>query len=98
MSRRLAGALAWSGLVTLNGWAAAPSALAQDATALVGRAGRIYRNLSSLAADFVQVIQDRAQGDTLTSRGTVIQAGANFFAMNFSDPPGEAVVVDGEYI
>jgi outer membrane lipoprotein-sorting protein len=64
----------------------------------VGRAGRVYRNLSSLQADFVQVIEDRAQGDTLTGRGTVIQAGTNYFAMRFSDPAGEAVVVDGTYI
>jgi outer membrane lipoprotein-sorting protein len=89
----------WGALLLLAAAASAPPpATAQDATALVGRAGRIYRSLSSLAADFVQVIQDRAQGDTLTSRGTMIQAGTSSFAMRFSDPPGEAIVVDGEYI
>lgn len=71
---------------------------AQDPIAIVGRAGRIYRSLSSLQADFVQTIEDRAQGDTLTGRGTVIQAGNNYFAMRFSDPPGEAIVVDGKFI
>jgi len=70
----------------------------QDPLSIVGRAGRIYRNLSSLQADFVQIIEDRAQGDTLTSRGVVTQAGDNHFAMWFSDPAGEAVVVDGKYI
>ena len=72
--------------------------LAQDAVAIVGRAGRLYRSLSSLQAEFVQTIEDRALGDTLTSRGTVTQAGANLFAMRFSDPPDEAIVVDGKYI
>jgi len=81
----------------LLGLAALPLG-AQDPVAVVGRAGRTYRNLSSLQADFVQIIEDRSQGDTLTSRGVVTQAGDNHFAMWFSDPPGEAVVVDGKYI
>jgi outer membrane lipoprotein carrier protein len=86
------------------GWLAAMvamsvgSAAAQDPFAIVGRAGRIYRNLTSLQADFVQILEDRAQGDTLTGRGTVAQSGNNYFAMRFSDPAGEAIVVDGKYI
>ena len=83
------------GAMTIAG---ASDTLAQDPAEIIGRAGRVYRNLSSLQADFVQVVQDRAQGDTLTSRGTVIQAGNNLFAMRFSDPAGEAVVVDGTYV
>lgn len=70
----------------------------QDPGELVGRASRVYRNLASLQAEFVQVIEDRAQGDTLTGRGTVIQAGNNLFAMRFTDPAGEAIVVDGTHI
>lgn len=77
---------------------AATVAQAQDAVAIIGRAGRIYRNLGSLQADFVQTIEDRSQGDTLVSRGTVTQSGNNLFAMRFTDPAGEAVVVDGKYI
>ncbi len=77
---------------------AASAAAAQDPMAIVGRAGRIYRSLTSLQADFVQTIEDRAQGDTLTGRGTVTQSGNNYFAMRFTDPPGEAIVVDGKFI
>jgi outer membrane lipoprotein carrier protein len=80
--------VAWNGSV----------AVGQDAAAIVSRSGRLYRNLSSLQAKFVQIIEDRAQGDTLTSRGTVIQGGDNYFAMRFEDPPGEAIVVDGKSI
>ncbi len=76
-----------------------PAALtAQDPVRIVGRAGQVYRSLGSLQANFVQTIQDRAQGDTLVSRGTVIQAGNNNFAMRFTDPDGEAIVIDGQYI
>ncbi|MEZ4456763.1 MAG: outer-membrane lipoprotein carrier protein LolA [Gemmatimonadales bacterium] len=74
------------------------AAAAQDPVAIVGRAGRVYRGLSSLRAEFTQIIEDRSQGDTLTSRGIVYQSGNNLFAMRFSDPDGEAVVVDGKYI
>ncbi len=73
-------------------------ASAQDPADLVGRAGRIYRGLNSLQADFVQTIEDRSQGDTLTSRGSIIQAGANRFAMRFSDPAGEAIIIDGNHV
>lgn len=88
-----------SGLIAAVGLlAAALPAAGQDPLAIVGRAGRIYRSLSSLQADFVQTIEDRAQGDTLTGRGTVTQSGNNYFAMRFTDPPNEAIVVDGRYI
>lgn len=79
-------------------WAAPSVATGQNGTAIVTRAGRAYRALTSLQASFVQIIEDRAQGDTLVSRGTVTQGGTNFFAMRFDDPPGEAIVVDGKYI
>jgi outer membrane lipoprotein carrier protein len=82
-------------LLALGG---ADLAIGQSAATIVGRASRVYRALTSLQADFVQTIEDRSQGDTLTSRGTVFQAGTNYFAMRFSDPAGEAVVVDGQYV
>ncbi len=84
-------------LGTLLAWST-PASAGQDPQAIVGRAGRLYRNLTSLEAQFVQIIEDRAQGDTLTSRGTITQGGDNYFAMRFDDPPGEAIVVDGKYI
>ena len=78
--------------------AAAPSvALAQDAGAIVGRSSRVYRSVSSLSADFVQVI-DNPMIDSATSRGTLVQAGPDKLAMRFTDPPGEAIVIDGQSI
>jgi outer membrane lipoprotein carrier protein len=78
--------------------ALAPGVLrAQDADAIVGRASRAYRSLSSLRADFVQVI-DNPMIDSAESRGTLIQAGADKLAMRFTDPPGEAIVIDGRHV
>jgi outer membrane lipoprotein carrier protein len=76
-----------------------PSVLhAQDALVAVRRAGDAYRNLSSLEADFVQVVQDQALGDTLKSSGRLYQQGPNAFAMRFTDPPDEAIVIDGRHV
>lgn len=77
--------------------AGAGSAQAQDAEAIVGRSSRVYRSLSSLTADFVQVI-DNPMIDSAESRGTLVQAGAAKLSMRFTDPPGEAVVIDGEHV
>lgn len=80
-------------LLTLG---AAPVA-AQDADAIVGRSSRVYRSLSSLTADFIQVI-DNPMIDSAESRGTLVQAGSAKLAMRFSEPPGEAVVIDGKHV
>ena len=69
----------------------------KDAEAIVGRSSRIYRSLSSLTADFVQVI-DNPMIDSAESRGTLVQAGPAKLSMRFTDPPGEAVVIDGEHV
>jgi outer membrane lipoprotein carrier protein len=70
---------------------------AQDAQAMIGRAARVYRSLASLRADFVQVI-DNPMIDSAESRGTLAQAGPAKLAMRFSDPPGEAIVIDGQHV
>lgn len=77
--------------------AAAGPLAAQDASAIIGRSSRVYRSLSSLRADFVQTIQN-PMIDSSESRGTLTQAGEAKFAMRFSDPPGEAVVIDGKNV
>ena len=76
---------------------ALPGALAaQDApgVATLERAARTYRGLTSLAADFRQVIDDPMIG-LLESEGRVIQAGNDRLAMRFTDPAGEAIIMDG---
>jgi outer membrane lipoprotein carrier protein len=70
---------------------------AQDANAIVGRSSRVYRSLSSLRADFVQLI-DNPMIDSAESRGTLVQAGPDKLSMRFSDPPGEAIVIDGQHV
>jgi outer membrane lipoprotein carrier protein len=84
--------LAWLCLV------AAPLRLAaQDARALVSRASSAYRGLQSLQADFDQLIQNPMIGDQ-ASKGVLIQSGQARLAMRFSEPEGEAIVIDGQYV
>lgn len=70
---------------------------AQDAAAVIGRAARVYRSLGSLQANFVQVI-DNPMIDSAESAGTLVQAGPVKLAMRFSDPAGEAIVIDGQHV
>jgi outer membrane lipoprotein carrier protein len=85
-------------LLLLGLLAVAPAAArAQDANALVGRSSRVYRSLTSLTADFVQII-DNPMIDSAESRGNLVQAGPDKLAMRFTDPPGEAVIIDGRSV
>jgi outer membrane lipoprotein-sorting protein len=70
---------------------------AQDAQAIVGRSSTVYRSLASLSADFVQII-DNPMIDSAESRGRLIQAGPSKLSMRFTDPPGEAIVIDGRHV
>lgn len=67
------------------------------ADSIVARSSRAYRALTSLRADFVQVI-DNPMIDSAESRGALIQAGPDKLSMRFTDPPGEAVVIDGRHV
>ena len=73
--------------------AVAAQTSSDPAPEIVTRAARVYRGLSGLQADFRQKLEDKRLGDQ-SSKGTLYQTGTRF-AMRFSDPANEAVVVDG---
>jgi outer membrane lipoprotein carrier protein len=75
----------------------APALRAQDANAIIGRAAQVYRSLGSLQASFVQVI-DNPMIDSAESKGTLVQAGPDKLAMRFTQPSGEAIVIDGRHV
>lgn len=68
-----------------------------EGTSIAARSARVYRALTSLTSDFTQVIDDEALG-RLESRGTLVQAGQNKLSMRFSDPKGDAIVIDGTHV
>jgi outer membrane lipoprotein carrier protein len=84
-------------LIWLLALMAAAPVQAQDAEAIIGRAAKVYRSLGSLQANFVQVI-DNPMIDSSESTGTLVQAGPVKLAMRFTDPAGEAIVIDGRHV
>lgn len=76
---------------------AMPGPVAQnpDPGAIIERAARTYRRIASFRADFRQVIVDSMIG-TFESHGRLLQAGESKLSMRFTDPEGEAIIMDGE--
>lgn len=70
---------------------------AQSADSIIRRTSTIYRQLHSLTADFDQVISNEMIG-TFKSRGALAQSGPSRLSMRFTDPAGEAIVIDGTSI
>lgn len=83
--------------VMLFGLAQATPLQGQDAAAIVGRSARAYAATSSLRADFIQRIEDSMIG-TYDSRGKLLQQGENKLSMRFTDPDGDAIIVDGRQV
>lgn len=91
MMQRLAITMAC--VMTLGSEAGA-QATAPDAPAIITRAARTYRALSALQADFKQRIDDEFLGE-MSTRGVLSQSGENRFAMRFTDPANDAIIIDG---
>lgn len=70
----------------------------QDAPAVLARAESAYRDLRSLRAEFEQVISNPMLGAPETSRGTLYLAPPERFAMRFTEPAGDRIVADGEWL
>jgi outer membrane lipoprotein carrier protein len=70
---------------------------APDPDTIIARAAQKYEAISSFQADFRQVIADSMIG-TYESRGKLVQAGEARLAMRFSDPRGDAIIMDGEHV
>ena len=57
-----------------------------------------YRGIDALCADFTQHLLVPLLGEDRTGIGRLCQAQPNQFAMRFSDPEGDLVLVDGSFV
>lgn len=71
---------------------------AQDPWPILDRASAAYQTISTLSADFVQIVANPMIGGPDTTRGKLYQMRPNRFAMRFSDPKGDRVVADGRHL
>ncbi len=67
----------------------------QDPAPILDRASASFDTVRTLAADFVQVIENPMLGDPDTTRGRLFQRRPNYFAMRFTEPKSDRVVADG---
>ena len=71
------------------------SIIPQDPTPILDRASASFDTVRTLAADFVQIIDNPMLGDPDTTRGRLYQQKPNYFAMRFTDPKNDRIVADG---
>jgi len=71
---------------------------AQDAPSALARAETAYWKLMSLRAEFEQTIVNPMLGAPETTRGTLYLVPPSRFAMKFSEPAGDRIVADGDWL
>jgi outer membrane lipoprotein carrier protein len=84
--------------LVLAGSLLAASLTAQDPGPVLDRASAAYQTVTTLSADFTQVIINPLVGAPDTTRGTLYQMRPNHFAMRFRHPKGDRIVADGRYL
>jgi outer membrane lipoprotein carrier protein len=75
-----------------------PHRQARDPWPILDHASEVYRGVSTLSADFVQVITNPMIGAPDTSRGRLYQQRPSRFAMRFTEPQGDRIVADGRHL
>jgi outer membrane lipoprotein carrier protein len=70
----------------------------QDPWPVLDRASATYQTITSLSADFVQVIVNPMIGAPDTTNGRLYQLRPSRFAMRFTDPKGDRIVADGRFL
>lgn len=76
-------------------WAVPSGLVAQDAASVLAAAEAHYAPVVTLCADFVQHRSIPLLREEQTGRGRLCQARPDRFAMRFTEPAGDVVVVDG---
>lgn len=79
-------------------FAATPASAQDRGIDIIQAAADRYQDVDALCADFKQHLVVPLLGDERTGLGRICQARPNRFAMRFSQPDGDRVVIDGEWV
>src|SRR5438309_10078422 len=71
---------------------------APDPWPVLDHASQTYRTITTLTADFVQIILNPLIGAPDPTRGRLYQMRPSRFAMRFTRPKGDRIVADGRYL
>jgi outer membrane lipoprotein carrier protein len=69
-----------------------------DPWPVLDHASAVYQTITSLAADFTQVVANPMLGAPDTTHGRLYQMRPSRFAMRFTDPKGDRIVADGRFL
>lgn len=70
----------------------------QDPGPILDRASAAYQTVTTLSAEFVQVVAHPLLGAPDTTRGKLYQMRPSRFAMRFTQPRGDRIVADGRHL
>jgi outer membrane lipoprotein carrier protein len=70
----------------------------QDPGPALDRASAAYQTVTTLSAEFVQVIANPLLGAPDTTRGKLYQMRPSRFSMRFTNPRGDRIVADGRHL
>jgi outer membrane lipoprotein carrier protein len=85
-------------LLTLSILPSLPLSTAQDPQPVLDHASQTYQTITTLTAEFVQIILNPMIGGPDTTRGRLYQMRPSRFAMRFTRPTGDRIVADGRYL
>src|SRR5437773_3487296 len=69
-----------------------------DPWPILDRASATYQTITSLSAEFVQILTNPMIGTPDTTRGRLYQLRPSRFAMRFTAPKGDRIVADGRFL
>lgn len=73
-------------------------AVAQDASAILDRATAAFSAVTTMRADFTQLVRDPMIGTNSSSRGEFLQERPNRFSMRWRQPAGDVLLSDGAFL
>ena len=74
------------------------SAQTREATSVLDGAVAAFQRVTTLRADFTQVVRDEMIGTNATSRGEWLQQRPNKLAMRWREPAGDVIMADGSWL